>query len=81
MSKELPRDSWIRVGQTVKTLREMRGMKPDQLAAAALISRPYLSNIEAGRKPLTEVILARIADALHVHQIAILNCEELEPAA
>ncbi len=81
MAKELPRDSWIRVGQTIRTLRELRGMKPDQLAAAALISRPYMSNIEAGRKPLNDVLLARFADALHVDQIAILNSAELEPAA
>lgn len=56
-------------------------MKPDQLATAVLISRPYLANIEAGRKHLSPVLLARVADALHVSQMAILAPSELEKVA
>jgi transcriptional regulator with XRE-family HTH domain len=66
-------DSWERVGQTVKTLREARGLKPDELANAIGISRPYLANIEAGRKRLTPVLSARIAAALHVSQLSIID--------
>lgn len=61
----------LRVGATVRQMREMRGMKPDELANAVHISRAYLSNIEAGRKRLTPVLLAKIATALAVPQIAI----------
>ena len=64
---------WVRVGATVKSLRELRGFKPDGFAGAVGISRPYLVNIEAGRKKLTNVLLARMADILAVPQIAIMR--------
>lgn len=60
-----------RVGATLRTLRTTRGWKPDPFAGAIGISRPYLANIEAGRKPLTDVLLARAARVLGVEQIAI----------
>jgi transcriptional regulator with XRE-family HTH domain len=63
---------WVRVGATLRTIRELRGYKPDPFASSIGISRPYLANIEAGRKKLTNVILARAADALKVDQIAIM---------
>lgn len=63
----------VRMGATVKQLRQMRGFKPDDFANEVGISRPYLANIEAGRKPLTEVLLARIANALDVDQIVIVR--------
>ena len=47
-------------------------MTADQLATAVGKSRPYIANIEAGRKPLPAKLLPRIAAALHVPQIAIL---------
>lgn len=71
---------WVRVGATLRTLRELRGFKPDAFASAINISRPYLANIEAGRKKLTNVILARAAEQLQVEQIAIM-CPAEEPAA
>jgi len=54
-------------------MREMRGMTADQLASAVGKSRPYIANIEAGRKPLPAKLLPRVAAALHVPQIAILT--------
>lgn len=62
-----------RVGETVRALREARGITLDQLAAACDISRPHLSNIEAGRRHLTPVLAARIAAALDVRQAAIVR--------
>lgn len=73
MPRKLNADSWARVGSTVRSMREMRGMTADDLATRVGKSRPYIANIEAGRKPLTAELLARIADALHVPQIAILD--------
>lgn len=64
---------WERVGETLRTLRELRGFKPDEFASAIGISRPYLANIEAGRKKLTNILLARAADQLKVEQIAIMR--------
>lgn len=64
---------WERVGETVRTMRELRGFKPDEFASAINISRPYLANIEAGRKKLTNILLARVAEQLKVPQIAIMR--------
>jgi transcriptional regulator with XRE-family HTH domain len=75
MSTELDGSSILdrrRVGATLRTLRELRGFKPDQFASAIGISRPYLANIEAGRRQLPEVLLARAAETLRVEQIAIM---------
>lgn len=66
-----------RVGATVKCIRELRGLTQDQLAAAALMSRSQLANIEAGRKSLSARALARISQALAVPSAAI----KLAPAA
>lgn len=63
----------IRIGATIREYREIRGFKPDELANEIGISRSYLANIEAGRKPLTKVLLARIAKELDVRQIAIVR--------
>lgn len=55
----------------MKCIRELRGLTQDQLAAAALMSRSQLANIEAGRKSLSARALARIAQALAVPSAAI----------
>lgn len=62
-----------RQGSTVRAIREMRGLDVEQLAQALRISRPYMVNLEAGRKPLTPVLVAKIAEALAVPQIAIVR--------
>lgn len=60
-----------RVGATLKTLRLSKGADLNWLSSQMDISYSYLSNIEAGRKPLTDKMLARAAAALGVAQIAI----------
>ena len=67
-----PRADLVRVGATIRTLREVRGLTQDQLAQASGLSRAYLANIEAGRKKVFLRSVARIAAALHVPQIAII---------
>lgn len=61
------RESAAPVSQ-LRALRLARGLKLGELAAAVGISYPYLSNIERGRRPLTDAVLPRIADALEVSQ-------------
>lgn len=75
-----PDPEWVRIGATLRTIRELRGFKPDAFASSIDISRPYLANIEAGRKKLTNVLLARAAAKLQVEQIAIM-CPAEEAAA
>ena len=60
-----------RVGATLRTIRTTRGWKLGDFATQLDISYAYLSNIEAGRKPLPDHLLARAARLLDVQQIAI----------
>ena len=79
MSKELTGTSQAedrRVGATLRHFRELRGYKPDQFAKEIGISRPYLANIEAGRRSLSNILLARAAAALRVDQVAIMLPDE-----
>ena len=62
----------IRVGATIKALREARGLTQEQLAQRAQLSRPHLANVEVGRKRLSVRAAARVADALVVPQIALI---------
>ena len=50
----------------VRVWREYRGMKANELAAAAGIVASYLSNIETGKKTGSVKAMKRIADALDV---------------
>jgi transcriptional regulator with XRE-family HTH domain len=61
----------VRVGATLRMARTTRGWKLGDFATQLDISYAYLSNIEAGRKPLPDHLLARAARLLDVEQIAI----------
>jgi transcriptional regulator with XRE-family HTH domain len=66
-----------RVGETIKEFRERLGYTQEELRVVAGISRSHLANIEAGRKPLTNIYLAKIAKALGLKPIAI-KCFSVE---
>lgn len=74
-------DTWERVGATLRTTRELRGLKPDEMANRLGISRSYLANIEAGRKRLTPELLAKACSILVIPQIAILDLSREAGAA
>lgn len=73
-SELLPED--VRIGATIKALREARGMSQEQLSQAAMLSRPYLANIETGRKRPSIKAVARLAHELRVPQIALIAAEQ-----
>jgi DNA-binding XRE family transcriptional regulator len=50
----------------IKVWREFRGLTQQQLANIVRISKPYLSQIEAGKRRGTTEVLAAIAKALDV---------------
>lgn len=82
--KPLPENEALerqRVGATIRALRESQNHKPDEFACKVGISRPYLMNIEAGRKPLTWDLLSRIAEALSVGRGSIARQDYFEDAA
>jgi transcriptional regulator with XRE-family HTH domain len=61
----------VRVGATIRALREAHELKTIELAAAVGISQPYLSNIEAGRKSAPMALCRKIARVLRVPVAAI----------
>lgn len=61
----------VRQGATLRAFREKAGLKVGQAANAVPCSYAYLSNIEAGRKPLTAVMRAKLAALYEVPQAAI----------
>lgn len=50
----------------IKIIRKYRGLTQDDLAQAAGISRPYLTEIETGRKNGSVKAMKALAGALHV---------------
>jgi transcriptional regulator with XRE-family HTH domain len=73
-----PDDELVRMGATIRAIREKSGASVDELANAVGVSRPQMSNVEAGRRRISNVLLARIAEALSVPQIAIMWPQEGE---
>lgn len=67
-----------RTGATLRTLREARGLNADELARELHVSRPYLANIEAGRRSLTPALAKKSCEVLHVRPIVLLNPRFLE---
>lgn len=62
----------VRVGATIRALRQKSGATIDEFATKVGISRPALSNIEAGRRRLRPELLPVVAEALGVPQVAIM---------
>lgn len=53
------------LGATLREFRSREGMTLRELAAKALVSPGYLSEIERGRKEVSSELLASICHALH----------------
>lgn len=62
---ELVEELW-KTDSRIRTYRKYRGMTMTELAAAAGISQPHLSDIENGKKTGSVDVLKRIAVALKV---------------
>jgi len=63
----------VRIGATIRALREALGWRRGQLVAAVGKSYAYLCNVEAGRKRCTPQLARQIADALGVPVGAIVS--------
>lgn len=68
---DLPQDVldavFARQHNPVKLLRKHRGLTQSELAQAAGLSRPYLTEIETGKKQGSVAVLKAIAEALRVN--------------
>jgi transcriptional regulator with XRE-family HTH domain len=76
-------NDWERVGRTLRRFRILRGMSQDQLSTLMGFEGGHsaLSNIERGKKPLTDIRLALAATALGVEQIEIMRPTETQELA
>lgn len=63
----------VRIGATLRTMREDKGFKLGEFANELGISYAYLSNIEAGRKRLTPQLLEKASRILGVRKVAIVR--------
>jgi transcriptional regulator with XRE-family HTH domain len=67
-------DAWLRaMGKRVRVLRVTREMTQDELAAAAGMSRSFLSLIEHGSHGVDVVRLLRLAHALEIPLAELLG--------
>lgn len=74
-------DDPVRVGATVKALREAHGWALGKFASAVGLSHGHLANIEAGRKRLTPEKARLVADTLRVPLAAIVTDYDVEDVA
>lgn len=59
----------------IKVWREYRGLTQQQLAGKVKISKPYLSQIETGKRTGTTEILSAIAKALGISLDEVVSTE------
>ena len=67
------------LSQNIKKLRGYRKLSQAKLAEMINISIPFLSDIENGKKWVSPVTLAKIADALDIHAYELLKPETIVP--
>ncbi len=71
MAEPTPGHEALRLGATIRALREANGLKVVELATAIGVSRPYLANIERGNKKATPGICRKVANLFGVPLAAI----------
>lgn len=74
-------DDPVRVGATIKALREAYGWKLGKFAVQVGTTHPHMSNIESGRKRCTPEMARRVAEVLGVPLAAITTSYSVEEVA
>ncbi|MDK8594454.1 helix-turn-helix transcriptional regulator [Winkia sp. UMB1096A] len=62
-----------RIGATLAFVRKQRELKQDELAECLGIARPYLANIEAGRRSLSPSLARKASKVLGIRPIVLVN--------
>lgn len=80
MSKDVSyknRDRFLELGLAIASLRKMKGLSQDALAAKAGISRSHISAIEAPNiiRAFSVEVLYNLADALEIRPGELLDCD------
>ena len=65
----------------IRVWREHRRLSQQQLAEAAGISKPYLSQLEAGRREASQRVIRRLAKALCVDALDLIRPSSADEAA
>jgi transcriptional regulator with XRE-family HTH domain len=63
----------MRLGQTIRRLRQAKGLTQEQLARKIKTTRPFVTMVEAGARTPRLAILQRIAKALGVPVAELLE--------
>lgn len=74
-------DDPVRVGATVRALREAHGWALGKFAVAVGMTHGHLANIEAGRKNLTPEKITKVAAVLGIPRAAITTAYPVEEIA
>lgn len=74
-----PADHLARLGENVRVLREVNGLRQADLAALVGVSRASITNIEAGRQDTTVSVLVALAIALDTTAGALLGDDTAQP--
>lgn len=72
LSEKTITDLLVQSENPIKIIRKYRGLTQEQLAGIAGISRPYLAEIETGRKEGSITALKNLAAALQVNISTLL---------
>ncbi|MDI3329029.1 MAG: helix-turn-helix transcriptional regulator [Alicyclobacillaceae bacterium] len=72
--------TWEQIGQKIRKAREEVGITQEALAKHLGVSRPVVSNIEAGKRPIDLDELLKIADYLGHSPQYFLNLDAVEDA-
>lgn len=67
-----------RLGNTIRAIRQMRGLTQEQLAERVGLDKSYLGRLENGRRTTTLETIKRIADALNVNYAVLLLFTEID---
>lgn len=65
----------------LKVIRERSGLSITALAEAATMSQPHLTNLEAGKRQASPEAITKLADALKVPVVALIDSEPVAVAS
>lgn len=63
----------------LRVIRERSGLSVSELARAAGLSQPHLSNIEIGRRQASPAVIRSLADALRVPLLSLITDPPVAP--
>ena len=63
----MAKEPLIILGNTIKKLREKKGISQEALAEEAGIHRTYMGRVERGKQNISLLNIVKVVDALKVH--------------